>query len=118
MKFLKHSKDKDQLKKILYGDSLYQNISWDSAEMIETLTKFRIQVNNRKERVNMCKALEDMLSDAKEEGMKQGMEQGMEQGRIKMLVELVKKGRLTIQQAAEEAEMTEEEFKVKMGVTA
>ena len=66
----------------------------------------------------MCKALEDMLSDAKEEGMKQGMEQGMEQGRIKMLVELVKKGRLTIQQAAEEAEMTEEEFKVKMGVTA
>ena len=50
----------------------------------------------------MCKIMEDMRNDARQAGEKIGM--------IKTLVELVKKGLLTLAQAAEQANMSVEEF--------
>lgn len=49
-----------------------------------------------------------------EEGRTEGLEQGLEQGQLMTLVGLAQKKYITIQQAAEEAGMTEEEFLEKM----
>ena len=49
-----------------------------------------------------------------EQGIKQGIEQGREQGRESALVELVNDGTITIEKAAEKAQMTVEEFKAVM----
>ena len=59
------------------------------------------------------------LRYARQEGVKQGIEEGLEQGVEKgsrdTLVGLVKKGLLTVTQAAQEADMTEAEFEALMG---
>ena len=48
------------------------------------------------------------------QGIEQGMQQGMQQGRTALLFELVQSGLLSVPQASEKAELTEEEFLKKM----
>lgn len=50
----------------------------------------------------MCKAVEEMIKE------------GEERGKLMMLVKLVKKGRITIEQAVEDAEMTVKQFEKVM----
>ena len=45
---------------------------------------------------------------------KQSIKEGEERGELRMLVKLVKKGRITIEQAVEDAEMTVEQFEKVM----
>ena len=51
-----------------------------------------------------------------EEGRKEGREQGQILGTIMTLVSLVKKGFLSVPQAAEEAHMSVSEFEAQMNV--
>ena len=53
---------------------------------------------------------EEGRKQGREEGRKEGREQGKAEGALLMLVNLVKSGTITIQVAAEQAKMTEEEF--------
>ena len=55
------------------------------------------------------------LRYARQEGVEEGLEQGVEKGSRETLVGLVKKGLLTVTQAAQEADMTEAEFEALMG---
>ena len=51
------------------------------------------------------------LSEAIEEkALERGWEQGMEQGALKTLLSLIKKGHITIEEAAEEAGISAEEM--------
>ena len=52
--------------------------------------------------IDVCKAVEEMIKE------------GEERGELRMLVKLVKKGRITIEQAVEDAEMTVEQFEKVM----
>ena len=52
--------------------------------------------------IDVCKAIEEMIKE------------GEERGELRMLVKLVKKGRITIEQAAEDADMTVEQFEKVM----
>ena len=58
----------------------------------------------------MCKAIDDMLSEREAKGEIRGIEIGG----LRMLVKQVKKGRLTIEEAAEDAAMSVEEFRKVM----
>ena len=49
--------------------------------------------------------------EGKIEGKKEGLEEGLEIGAKETLFSLVKKGRLSIKEAAEELKMSEEDFK-------
>ena len=49
-----------------------------------------------------------------EKGMQQGKKEGLEIGELRMLVKQIKKGRLTIEEAAEDAAMSVEEFRKVM----
>ena len=76
-----------------------------------------------KENVNMCEAMEGMLEDARLEGWTGGWAGGrqesigigLERGKLDTLLALVHKGYLTLQQAADEAQMTPEAFAAKVG---
>lgn len=46
--------------------------------------------------------------------MQQGKKEGIEIGELRMLVKQIKKGRLTIEEAAEDAAMSVEEFRKVM----
>ena len=56
-------------------------------------------------------AKEEGKAEGKIEGKKEGLEEGLEIGAKETLLSLVKKGRLSIQEAAEELKMSEEDFK-------
>ena len=52
--------------------------------------------------------------DVAVEHAKEMIKEGEERGELRMLVKLVKKGRITIEQAVEDAEMTVEQFEKVM----
>ena len=62
----------------------------------------------------MCKIIEDMREEAREQGK---IESKIE-GALSTLIDLVKKGLLTPAQAAEQTDMTVDEFKKILGLNA
>lgn len=99
LKFIKYSNDNQKLDKVLHEDTTYTDVSWETAEVISIMTGTDIPLNQtEKGRVDVCKAIEDMRKNAEKAGA------------IKTLVDLVKKGLLTLAQAAEQANMTVDEF--------
>ena len=63
----------------------------------------------------MCQAIDEMMADSREDGMKEGMTlgltKGLEKGRIEALSDLLKKGTISIQDAADYMAMSVTEFK-------
>lgn len=64
---------------------------------------------NRKERLDMCEAAKKAFMEVKAEGKAEGREEGRAEG-IQALYKLIKKGGLSVADAADSMEMTEEEF--------
>ena len=134
-KYLKYSKDKEKLNVVMREDEVYKHISKRTAVLLNTVAGMKMKINRKKDEVNMCKAIEDMLEDARNEGreeMRKGiadmLEDARNEGREEMnqkvesvkneerfdtLSALVKKGIISISQAAEEAGMSVSEFEAK-----
>ena len=118
LQFMKHSLNKNQLQKLVKEDEAYRHVSRKTADMLNIVTGADLPYEEGKESINMCVAIEEMRFDAKAEGLAEGLEQGLEQGIFGTLASLVKKGVLTLAQAAEEARMTVPEFEAKTGLHA
>ena len=73
LKFIKHSIDKDELKKLLDGNDNYQNIDRLAAQTISACSNVKFDIPVGKEGVNMCKAIEDMKMEARNEGLNEGI---------------------------------------------
>ena len=110
LKYVKYSKDKKKLAEIVNEDTAYKSVSRKTADMVNVVTNSELHYNSGKERVDMCEAIEGIRNDAKAEGLEEGV--------LKTLVGLVKKGLLTVAQAAEEANMSVPEFENKTGLKA
>ena len=85
-------------------------IEREAALVIKTITNTTIEISEKEEKIDMCKAIDDMLSEREAKGEIRGIEIG----ELRMLVKQVKKGRLTIEEAAEDAAMSVEEFRKVM----
>ena len=124
--YIKYSKDKDNLTRIL-KDNPRMVIDREAALVIKTITNTPIRIPEGTEEIDMCKAVESLLTESEakgiekgieqgiergiEQGIEKGKEQGIEIGELRMLVKQVRKGRLTLEQAAEDAEMPVERFR-------
>ena len=106
LKFIKYSNDNQKLDKVLHDDVIYTDVSWETAEVISIMTGTEIPYNKEKGRVNVCKAVEDMKTEA------------MEKGILETLVGLVKDGFISLAEAAKRANMTVSEFEDKTGLKA
>lgn len=62
----------------------------------------------------MCNLSQGVKAEGREEGIGIGREEGISIGEMRMLIKQVRKGRVTVEEAAEDAEMTVEEFKKAM----
>ena len=80
MLFVKYSDDKDKLTAVIEQDEKFKAIPRDTAEVIKAVTGTDIRINEREERVDMCKAIQDIRLEGFERGVEQGIEQGIEQG--------------------------------------
>ena len=106
LKFIKYSNDNKELDRVLHDDIVYTDVSWETAEVISIMTGTEIPYNKEKGRVNVCKAVEDMKTEA------------MEKGILETLVGLVKDGFISLAEAAKRANMTVSEFEDKTGLKA
>ena len=105
--YIKYAQDKDGLERYIRSESRFRNVGAESVELINTLTDSRLKVVEGEETVDMCKAIEDMRAEARNEGI----EQGIEQGAMQVLSGLVRDGVLTLKDAAARAGVAPEEFR-------
>ena len=64
--------------------------------------------------LNKEQQMEYVFEQGHEQGLQQGLQQGIEDGQFQTLIGLTKKNYITVDQAAEEAGMSIEEFLEKM----
>ena len=109
LKYIKYSKDKRKLREMVQEDSAFTTVSRRTADMIRIVTESNhLHYNDGEERVDMCEAIEGIRNDA--------LAEGREEGILSTLGDLVKKGLLTLPQAAEQANMSVSEFESKAGL--
>ena len=99
---IKYSKDKEKLYNTVKNDKAFEHVPNEAVSLINTLTGSNMKLSKDKEESNMCEAIEGLIEDGRKEGRKEGQ--------IKVLVSLVKKGFITIQQAAKEIGLSVEKF--------
>ncbi|MBQ7926410.1 MAG: hypothetical protein IJ335_08980, partial [Lachnospiraceae bacterium] len=109
--FIRYADDKVKLRTLVQHDPAYQQMASDAYDVVAEFTKANELITIKddyvlKEEVNMCKALTEMLQDERAEGL--------EQGTLITLYALVQKGRLTLVEAAEEAQMSPTDFESKV----
>ena len=97
LKYIKYSKDKKRLRRIIQEDTAFKTVSRRTADMVNIVTNSNLHYADGEERVNMCEAIEGIRNDAV----------------LETLIGLVKDGLLSLNVAAERANMTVEEFKEK-----
>ena len=71
----------------------------NAARAIKAVTNTPSDIPESVEVIDVCKAIEEMMNESEERGER------------RMLVKQVRKGRITIEQAAEDANMSVEQFK-------
>ena len=130
LRYIKCSKDKQKLKEMVSGSTDLGSVSKETVDLINLLTNSQLRYDDEEENVNMCKALDDWMSEVRAEGVAEGEARGRAEGKAEgeargeakgvfmTLVNLFKKGLLTLAQAAEEAGMTIPEFESKMAANA
>ncbi|MBR6626561.1 MAG: Rpn family recombination-promoting nuclease/putative transposase [Lachnospiraceae bacterium] len=113
--FIKYSEDKILLRRLVNEDPSYRQLEPEAYDVAVAFTRAKELAAVRDEyikggRVDMCKALTEMLQDERSEGI----EQGIEQGKLDVLISLVEDGILSIAQAAERLGISEKDFRERM----
>ena len=81
MKFIKYSKDKHALLNVVGSDDVYKHLDRETAELLSDVTGTRVEFDEGEEVINMCKAIDDLMSDARVEGIEEGKIEGKKEGR-------------------------------------
>ena len=102
---IKYSKDKEKFASFLKNNPRMV-FDREAALVFKTITNTPIDIPEGLEEIDVCKAVEEMILESTEKGI------GI--GEMRMLVKQVRKGRLTVEEAAEDAGMTVEKFKEVM----
>ena len=103
---IKYSNDKNKLADFIY-DNPRMNMEIEAARVIETITSVTIENEevDRMGNVNMCKAIQEMMQDSRDEGRMEAS--------FSILSKLIQSGDISLQKAASLMNMTTEEFLVK-----
>ncbi len=68
MMFINCSQDKEKLQELLHADERFAKLSISASFLLNSVTGKDLNINQQKENFNMCKAIDDMIADAKQEG--------------------------------------------------
>lgn len=125
LEFIGASKNKEKLQKIMQNP-VYEQLDSETTKMINCFTGANIKINKQKGVSDVCLAIKQMLEEEREKGKQEGRQEcliirqelaeekkknkELEQGRISLLKNLVNKGKLTLDEAAEELGISVEQF--------
>ncbi len=73
----------------------FRSVDSETASLINTITGSRLKFDTREEKVDMCKAIDDMRKESKEEGRSEGIESN----RLESIRNLMVSLKCTAQQA-------------------
>ena len=74
LEYIKNQKDKDRLSDVVHGDDRFRSMDAETASLINTITGSRLTIDEQEEKVDMCKAIDDMRKESREEGRMEGVE--------------------------------------------
>lgn len=106
---IKYSKDKEKLSSFIRNNTRMM-LKINAARVIQAITNITLDLSEEVEEVDMCKAIDDMMQDSREEGKAEGRTEGI----LFALTGLVRDGVLSIKDAAFRANMTESAFEAAM----
>ena len=106
---IKYSNDKEKLSSFIRNNPR-MTVERNAARVIQAITKVTIDLSEETEKVDMCKAIEDMMQDSRAAGKAEGRTEGI----LFALTGLVRDGVLSIKDAAFRANMTESAFEAVM----
>jgi len=105
MQFIKHRRDKAL--DWLSGNRRFEQVDWETASLIKTVTGADMRLEKKGEPVNMWEAWEYSMEQARQDGDKQGFDRGMEQGfdrgMVNVLRHMMRKKGLSLTEAMDMA---------------
>lgn len=104
--FIKYSKDKNRLRDIVTADPHFWSVDRKAGQVIKILTGSDFKIREEEEKIDMCKALEDL----KEEGREEGRQEGRQDGIRKIILKMLAKNQYSYEEIAEITEATVEEI--------
>ena len=127
LQYIKYSNDKEKLDEVVHSVDRFRRMDPDSAGLINAVTGSNLKiVENEEGKIDMCVAIDEMRKESRDEGMiegrregkieghREGKIEGKIEGALETLAHLVRKGRLSLYDAAMEANLTLDEFRLKM----
>ena len=111
---LKNAYDKEKMQEVLQNDEKFSRVDRETVEAINLFAGTDIDIDEKEEVIDMCKAWEEQKNEGREEGRELGREEGREEGRIRQAkvtaLKLQKKGH-SIEDIAECVDFDEETVK-------
>ena len=104
--FIKYSKDKERLQKLISTDPRFLSVEQKASQVIKVITGSEFAINEKEEEINMCKALEDL----KEEGREEGRKEGRESAERKIVRKLLAKKQFTYEEISDMTDISVEEI--------
>lgn len=81
--YIKYSKDREQLDRILESDPRFRNLDVEAAMVINRVTNSGLKFSRKEKTVNMCQAVADMRKKERQEGRREGRQEGRQEGERK-----------------------------------
>jgi SHS2 domain-containing protein len=78
MTYVRYSDDKNKLMNYARENNIVLNI--ESVTIINALTNSNLKIEEGKDEIHMCKALDDLIEDGRNEGRSEGVEIGRQEG--------------------------------------
>ena len=85
LKFIKHSVSKAELAQLVNGNKAYRSLDRLAAQTISVCAGLNFNLPVGEERIDMCKAIDDMLTDALNEGMDKGRKEATNEGMLNVI---------------------------------
>lgn len=102
LQFIKHQSDDDG--RWIKGKRRFQNVEKEAVELINMITGANIAGNEKDEVVDVCRAWENSLKNAKDEGQREGRIAGQIEGKIEAYIDC----NMTIPEIAKKVSKPEE----------
>ena len=82
LEVLKVMEDREAMAELMREKSdVYEHLPRDAAELLRTFAKIDMEIEEDEEEIDMCRAIDEMMAEAREEGRAAGMRLGEEMGR-------------------------------------
>ena len=139
LQYIKYSNDKDKLDEVVRRESRFWKMNPNSVALINAVTGSKLKFEVNKEgKIDMCKAIDEMRKESRDEGKIEGHREGKVEGHregkieghregkieghregkiegsLETLSHLVQKGVISVNDAAQEANLSPNEFTLKM----